>query len=144
MCKIKFIQANLGIFTHILALSNKFSNIQESFRHIYAYLDSCVTLAYSEPWYIQNPGIFRTLVYSKPWHIQNPGIIITLAYWEQEAYLETWHIQNQRRIQSPGIFRSIAKLEISTGNRLYTQFSNTNSLPHIGQISRDMSRVTGS
>ena len=27
---------------------------------------------YSEPWYIQNPGIFRTVVYSQPWYIQNP------------------------------------------------------------------------
>ena len=28
--------------------------------------------AYSEPWYIQNPRMFRTLVYSEPWSIQNP------------------------------------------------------------------------
>ena len=29
------------------------------FRHIPTYSGSCVTLAYSESWYIQNPGIFR-------------------------------------------------------------------------------------
>ena len=49
------------------------------FRHIYscseiilAYSEPCVTPAYSESWYIQNPGIFstrgicRTLAYSEP------------------------------------------------------------------------------
>ena len=104
MCKIKFIQANLGIFTHILALSNKFSNIQESFRHIYAYLDSCVTLAYSEPWYIQNLGIFKTLAYSKLWYNHNPSILRTrsvfrnLAYSEPETYSEPWYIQKYCKI----------------------------------------------
>ena len=54
-CKTKSVQADLGIFTHIQT-----------------YSELCVTLAYSEseaysePWYIQNPDIFRTLVYSKP------------------------------------------------------------------------------
>ena len=42
-----------------------------------AYSKPCVTLAYLETWYIQNPdifkirNIFRTLVYSAPKHIQN-------------------------------------------------------------------------
>ena len=27
--------------------------------------------AYLEPWYIHNPGIFRSPVYSERWHIQN-------------------------------------------------------------------------
>ena len=27
--------------------------------------------AYSEPWHIHNPGIFRSPVYSERWHIQN-------------------------------------------------------------------------
>ena len=59
--------------------------------HIVAYLEPCVTLAYSEPCHIQNPGIFKiqdifrtlsrhilayseycaTVAYSKPCHIQN-------------------------------------------------------------------------
>ena len=39
-------------------------------------------MVYSEPWYIQNPGIFRTLVYSESWYIQNPGIFRTLVYSE--------------------------------------------------------------
>ena len=34
---------------------------------------------YSEPWYIQNPGIFRNVVYSEPWYIQKPGIFRTLS-----------------------------------------------------------------
>ena len=37
-----------------------YSNI---FSHVVAYLDSCVTLEYSEPCYIQNPGIFRPSIY---------------------------------------------------------------------------------
>ena len=61
-------------------------HIQELFRHIQAYLKSCVTLAYIELWYIQNllhiqnqkhiqnPGIFTTLVYSEPPYIQKAGI----------------------------------------------------------------------
>ena len=31
----------------------------DMFSHIVAYLEPCVTLAYSEPCYIQNPGILR-------------------------------------------------------------------------------------
>ena len=47
---------------------------------IQAYSKPCVTLAYLEPWFIQNPdifkirNIFRTLVYSEPPYIQNPGV----------------------------------------------------------------------
>ena len=47
---------------------------------IQAYSKPCVTLAYLEPWYIQNPDIFKirnifsTLVYSEPRYIQNPGV----------------------------------------------------------------------
>ena len=39
------------------------------FRYNQAY--SGIIQGYSEPWYIQNPDIFRTLVYSKPWYIQD-------------------------------------------------------------------------
>ena len=44
------------------------------FSHIVAYLDYYVTLAYSEPCYIQNPCIFRTQDISEIyqgifWHI---------------------------------------------------------------------------
>ena len=66
-CKTKAIQADLGIFRHILA----------NLGIIQAYSELCVTLVYSELWYIQNLGIFktksifRTLVYSKLWHFDN-------------------------------------------------------------------------
>ena len=65
-----------------------------------AYSERSVTLVYSELWYIQNLGIFKTrgifraLVYPKLWHIQNqrhiqnPGLFRTLGYSELEAYSE--------------------------------------------------------
>ena len=82
------------------------------FGHIVAYLELCVTLAYSEPSHIQSLGIFRilaylepkiyselcqgifwhisdrfaTLVYSEPCHIQNLIIFRILAYLGPEAY----------------------------------------------------------
>ena len=78
-CKTKAIQTDLGtlgIVRHIL----------QSFRHIQAYSEPCLTLACLESWYIRNPdifrtrSIFRTLAYSEPWYIQNPDIFRTLAY----------------------------------------------------------------
>ena len=65
-CKTKAIQTDLG-----------------TFRHNQAYSKPCVNLAYSELWYIQNPGIFktrnifRTLVYLEPRSIENSGIFKT-------------------------------------------------------------------
>ena len=62
--------------------------------HIQTYSKPCVTLAYSEPWYIQNPdifrtrSIFRTLAYVELWYIQNPLIFRTLAFSNSEAYSE--------------------------------------------------------
>ena len=49
--------------------------------NIQTYLEPCVTPAYSEPWYIQNPGLFknkgicRALAYSEQRYIQIPGIL---------------------------------------------------------------------
>ena len=63
-------QAHLSIIKHI----------QELFSDIQAYLKPCVTLVYLQPWYMQNPDIFRTrskfgtLAYSEPQHIQKAGI----------------------------------------------------------------------
>ena len=68
----------------------------EIFSQIVAYLEPCITLAYSEPCHIQNPGIFRTrdtlrilprhiLAYSEgcvTCHIQNFGKFRTRAYSE--------------------------------------------------------------
>ena len=69
-CKTIAIQKELGTFRH----NQAYPGIIQS------YSKPCVTLAYFEPWYIQNPhifkirNIFRTLVYSEPQYIQNYGI----------------------------------------------------------------------
>ena len=52
ICKIKAIQADLGIFWHIRTDSGIRRHIEELFGHILAYLEPFVTLAYLEPWYI--------------------------------------------------------------------------------------------
>ena len=92
-----FTALNLGIFTHTHAYSDIIRDIQAYSGIIEGYSEPCVTPAYSELWYIQNPGIykirsiFRTL--SK-----------TLAHSEPETYSESWAIQN------PGIFRTILRI----------------------------------
>ena len=49
-------------FRHIQA----YSRFIKTFSHVVAYLEPCVTLVYSEPYHIQNPGIFRTYkIYSE-------------------------------------------------------------------------------
>ena len=64
-CKTKAIQTDFGIFRH----NQAYPGI------IQAYSKPCVILTYLEPWYIQNPNIFkirnifRTLVDSDPWYI---------------------------------------------------------------------------
>ena len=105
-CKTK---GHSGIFRHIHAYSDIFRHISKTYpniiRHIQAYSGIIqanskpfVTLAYSELWYIQNPGIFktrgifRTLVHPKLWHIQNlrhtqnPELLKTLEYSQPETY----------------------------------------------------------
>ena len=97
-----------------------FTSYSEIFSHIVAYLEPCITVAYSEVWHIRNPryiqnsvkaypGIFRTLcntlirrtlLYSELCHIQNVGC---------------WHIQDQRHIQNLvylGTFRHIQTYSI--------------------------------
>ena len=74
-CKTKAIQADVGIFTHILAYPD-----------IHKHKQASETLEYLEPWSVQNEkhihslGIFRTLAYSEHWCIQNSCIFATLAY----------------------------------------------------------------
>ena len=87
-----------------------FRHIQESLI-IQAYSEPCVTLAYSEVWYIQDPGIFETrdifkaLVFPKLWHIQtqkhiqNPGLFRTLRYSTLEAYSEPCQISTMERLE---------------------------------------------
>ena len=52
ICKTKAIQADLGIFWHILNYSGIHRHIQQLFGHIQAYLVPFVALTYLEPWYI--------------------------------------------------------------------------------------------
>ena len=52
--KTKAIQVDLCTLKDIAARSGIFRHVQELFRNVQAYSDSCVTLAYSKPWYIQN------------------------------------------------------------------------------------------
>ena len=69
-CKRKNIQTDFDIFRPN----------QACLEIIQAYSKPCVTLAYLEPWCIQNSNIFkitnifRTLVYLEPWYIQNSSI----------------------------------------------------------------------
>ena len=63
-----------------------------------------------------NSGIFRTLVYSESWHIenqrhiQNPGISKTLAHSEPDAYSESWTIQNPGIFRTGGILRTLSNI----------------------------------
>ena len=50
--KAKAIQTDIGIFVHIPTYSGLLRHIQELFRHIEAYSEPFVTVAYSEPWLI--------------------------------------------------------------------------------------------
>ena len=75
----KTIQTDFGTFRH----NQAYPGI------INAYSKPCVTLAYLEPCYIQNPNIFK---------IRN--IFRTLVYSEPPLYSKLWHIQNQRLIQT--------------------------------------------
>ena len=60
-CETKAIQTDLGTFRH----NQAYPGI------IQPYSEPCVTLTQLEPWYIQNPDLFRTLAYSQAWYIQN-------------------------------------------------------------------------
>ena len=82
-CKTKAIQTDLGTFRH----NQAYPGI------IQAYSKPCVTLAYLEPWYIQDPNIFKirkifgTLVY------QNPGIFRALTYSKSMAYSDIYDVK---------------------------------------------------
>ena len=106
-----------------------FRDTQAYPRIIQAYSEFCVTLAYSETWYIQNPCLFRTRniirsllyleisifrtrgilraqVYSKLWHIQKPFIFRTVVYSEVKVYSDSCYIQNHGILKIMQIFRS--------------------------------------
>ena len=50
--------------------SKAIGHTQESFKHIQAYLEPCVTLTHLKLWYIQN--IFRTWASSQPCNYPEP------------------------------------------------------------------------
>ena len=108
-CKTKAVQPYLRIFRH----SRTFRHIQtypNIIKNIQAYSERCVTLAYSELWYIQNPGIFKTLAHSEP-----------------EIYSESRAIQNPGIFRTRGIFRTLSNIYdaalIETANS-YNYFHN--------------------
>ena len=97
-------------FRHVLVyfwyIDTFYSDI---FRHAVAYLEPCLTLGHSEPFHIQNPGIFRvqdifrtlsryilayleccvTLAYWEPCHIQDFVVFRIWAYLGPQAYSES-------------------------------------------------------
>ena len=88
-CKTKAIPVDLDIFTHFAAYSGIFRHIQAYSAIIQACSESCATLTYSEPWYIQNPGIIKIR-----------------SIFRTQVYPKLWHIQKHRHFQNPGIFRT--------------------------------------
>ena len=76
-CKTKAIQTDLG-----------------TFRHNQAYSETCVNLAYSEPWYIQNPDIFKTRNICRTLVHSEPGILKTLAYSKLKAYSDIYDVKH--------------------------------------------------
>ena len=94
-CKTKAIQTDLG-----------------TFRHNQAYSKPCVNLAYSEPWYIQNPDIFKTinifriLVYSEPRCTENSGTFKTQGLFRHLRWSVLWKqlTENSFAILARGIF----------------------------------------
>ena len=107
--RLKWMNVKQNPFRQIQAHSGIIRHIQESSRHIQAYLEPCVTLTYLKLWCVQNPemfrrrSIFRTQAYSQLWYIQNPAIFRMLAY------LNLTHIQNPVNIYDEAliIFKAI-------------------------------------
>ena len=94
---------------NILAYSN-IKHIQKLSRDIQTHSEACVALLYLEalhiqnPWYIQNPGIFRiraisrTLIYSgPPWILTTLSSICDNVFYENNAnsfllYFQIWQV----------------------------------------------------
>ena len=72
-----------------LGYSPIFQHYSDIFRHIQAYLESYITVAYSEPWHIQNPEIFKSLPYLELKASSNNNCIFRIL-----GYSEHWHIKN--------------------------------------------------
>ena len=120
----------IELLFNILTYSVITRHIQEVSRDITAHSEACLTPVHSEPWYIQNPGIFRTLVYSEPWHILKLGIFRTVLCLYQVPWniqnpsifstllpSESWYIQNYRKFTTRAIFRTL----VYSGSQAYWQ-----------------------
>ena len=70
--RFRRIHAYSGIFWHIQTCPNVIRHIWANLGITQAYSEPCVTLAFSEPWYLPNPGI-KPEAYLEPCYIQNSG-----------------------------------------------------------------------
>ena len=100
------------------AYSGIFTSCSDTFSHIVAYLKPCAILAYSEPFHIQNPGIFRS---QDIFRVQSRHILaysvgcVTLAFWktcfiQNFAIFRISALRNSKYIQNPvylGTFKHI-------------------------------------
>ena len=104
-CKTKAIQADLGIFSifwHNQAYSDTSRHNQAYCGIIQTYFELCVTLAYSELWYI------RILAYSKPEAYSEP--LYPKLWHVTKIYSESWAIQNPEIFRTGGIFRALSNI----------------------------------
>ena len=96
-------KSNPGMFRHIFRCIQGYSEIS---RYNQAY--SGIFGNYSDiVWTLCNSVIFRTLTYSELWYIQNPGIFKTRVMFRILVYLKLWLIQNQKHIQNAGLVRTL-------------------------------------
>ena len=97
--KTKAVQADEGIFTHILAYSDILKHKQS--RGIFRTIcnpDIFRTLVYTEPKHMLSRDILRNVAYSELWYIQKPDIFRTLAYSKpcQTSTIERFRKNSQR------------------------------------------------
>ena len=99
LCILWYIFRTLSIIVNS-DISGMFKSCSEISSLIVAYLEHCITLAYSKPCHIQNTNIFRTqdvfktlsrniMAYSERSHIKNPAIFRTWAYLGPKPYSES-------------------------------------------------------
>ena len=120
-CKTKAIQADEGLFTHIVAYSDILKRKQSIciFRTlcnlgIFRTLAYTEQKAYFESWYNNNSGMFRTVLYWEPWSIQNP---VKPLLWSVSQRLNFFHNKSEN-------FNFNSKLKIEKGHFFFNvQFS---------------------
>ena len=126
--ELQWVNVKQTEFIRIWVHSGKIRHTQELFRSIQSYSKPCVTLVYSEPWYINNPeifgtrSIFRTLGYSELWYIQNSRIFRKLA---SEACSEPCQTSTMKRFA-----------KIVNGYKYFCSMSLPSSLLHEINIMR--------